>query len=249
MYQFFVPPENIQGNRVVITGEDVNHIKNVLRMKEGEEIAVSNGEDGKEYRCGILSLGEEILCELRFIKEDDIELPSKITLFQGLPKADKMELIVQKAVELGVYEVIPVSMKRCVVKLDDKKQKSKIARWQSIAEAAAKQSKRSIIPQVQSVMTMKQALAYAKEMDMVLVPYEMADDMAKTREIIDSIRPGMHIGFFIGPEGGFDEGEIQSAMDKGAVPITLGKRILRTETAGFTVLSILMYHLEEKNIE
>ena len=249
MYQFFVPPENIQGNRVVITGEDVNHIKNVLRMKEGEEIAVSNGEDGKEYRCGILELGEEILCELRFIKEDDIELPSKITLFQGLPKADKMELIVQKAVELGVYEVVPVSMKRCVVKLDDKKQKSKISRWQSIAEAAAKQSKRSIIPQVHSVMTMKQALAYAKEMDMVLVPYEMADDMAKTREIIESIKPGMHIGFFIGPEGGFDEGEIQSAMDEGAVPITLGKRILRTETAGFTVLSILMYHLEGKNIE
>lgn len=249
MYQFFVPPENIQGNRVVITGEDVNHIKNVLRMKEGEEIAVSNGEDGKEYRCGILELGEEILCELRFIKEDDIELPSKITLFQGLPKADKMELIVQKAVELGVYEVVPVSMKRCVVKLDDKKQKSKISRWQSIAEAAAKQSKRSIIPQVHSVMTMKQALAYAKEMDMVLVPYEMADDMAKTREIIESIKPGMHIGFFVGPEGGFDEGEIQSAMDEGAVPITLGKRILRTETAGFTVLSILMYHLEGKNIE
>ena len=249
MYQFFVPPENIQGNRVVITGEDVNHIKNVLRMKEGEEIAVSNGEDGKEYRCGILELGEEILCELRFIKEDDIELPSKITLFQGLPKADKMELIVQKAVELGVYEVVPVSMKRCVVKLDDKKQKSKISRWQSIAEAAAKQSKRSIIPLVHSVMTMKQALAYAKEMDMVLVPYEMADDMAKTREIIESIKPGIHIGFFIGPEGGFDEGEIQSAMDEGAVPITLGKRILRTETAGFTVLSILMYHLEGKNIE
>ena len=249
MYQFFVPPENIQGNRVVITGEDVNHIKNVLRMKEGEEIAISNGEDGKEYRCGILELGEEILCELRFIKEDDIELPSKITLFQGLPKADKMELIVQKAVELGVYEVVPVSMKRCVVKLDDKKQKSKISRWQSIAEAAAKQSKRSIIPQVHSVMTMKQALAYAKEMDMVLVPYEMADDMAKTREIIESIKPGIHIGFFIGPEGGFDEGEIQSAMDEGAVPITLGKRILRTETAGFTVLSILMYHLEGKNIE
>lgn len=249
MYQFFVPPENIHGNRVVITGEDVNHIKNVLRMKEGEEIAVSNGEDGKEYRCGILSLGEEILCELRFIKEDDIELPSKITLFQGIPKADKMELIVQKAVELGVFEVIPVSMKRCVVKLDDKKQKSKISRWQSIAEAAAKQSKRSIIPQVQSIMTMKQALAYAKEMDMILVPYEMADDMEKTREIINSIKPGMHIGFFIGPEGGFDEVEIQSAMDEGAVPITLGKRILRTETAGFTVLSILMYHLEGKNIE
>ena len=120
MYQFFVPSEHIQGNRIVITGDDVNHIKNVLRMKVGEEIAVSNGEDGREYRCGIEEMGEEIVCSLRFIKEDGVELPSKITLFQGLPKADKMELIVQKAVELGVYEVVPVSMTRCIVKLDAK---------------------------------------------------------------------------------------------------------------------------------
>ena len=249
MYQFFVPSENIQGNRVVISGEDVNHIKNVLRMRVGEEISVSNGQDGKEYRCGILELGEEILCELRFVKEDGVELPSKITLFQGLPKADKMELIIQKAVELGVYEVVPVSMKRCVVKLDDKKQKSKISRWQSIAEAAAKQSKRSIIPQVSAVMSFKQALAYAKEMDVVLVPYEMAEDMSKTREIIESIKPGQRIAFFIGPEGGFDEAEIEESLKGGAVPITLGRRILRTETAGLTVLSILMYHLEGKDIE
>ena len=249
MYQFFVPPGNIQGNRVVISGEDVNHIKNVLRMRVGEEISISNGEDGKEYRCGILELGEEIVCELRFIKEDGVELPSKITLFQGLPKADKMELIIQKAVELGVYEVMPVSMKRCVVKLDDKKQKSKISRWQSIAEAAAKQSKRGIIPQVSAVMAFKQALAYAKEMDIVLVPYEMAEDMPKTREIIESIKPGQRIGFFIGPEGGFDEAEIEEALGSGAMPVTLGKRILRTETAGLAVLSILMYQLEGKDIE
>ena len=249
MYQFFVEPSQIQGTRVIITGNDVNHIKNVLRMQPGEEIAVSNGEDGKEYRCGILELGEEIMCELRFVKEDGVELPSKITLFQGLPKADKMELIIQKAVELGVYEVVPVSMKRCVVKLDDKKQKSKISRWQSIAEAAAKQSKRSIIPQVSAVMSFKQALAYAKEMDVVLVPYEMAEDMSKTREIIESIKPGQRIAFFIGPEGGFDEAEIEESLKGGAVPITLGRRILRTETAGLTVLSILMYHLEGKDIE
>lgn len=249
MYQFFVPPENIRGNRIVISGEDVNHIKNVLRMKTGEEIAVSNGEDGKEYRCGILELGEEIVCELRFVKEDGVELPSRITLFQGLPKADKMEMIVQKAVELGVFEVVPVSMKRCVVKLDEKKQKSKITRWQSIAEAAAKQSKRSIIPQVSPVMTFKQALSYAKEMDIVLVPYEMAEDMSKTREIIGSITPGQRIGFFIGPEGGFDESEIENALKEGFAPITLGKRILRTETAGLTVLSVLMYQLEGKSIE
>lgn len=249
MYQFFVPCENIQGTRIVITGEDVNHIKNVLRMKAGEEIAVYNGEDGKEYRCGIESLGEEIVCSLRFIKENGVELPSKITLFQGLPKADKMEWIIQKAVELGVYEVVPVSMARCIVKLDDKKQRTKITRWQSIAEAAAKQSKRSIIPQITPVMTMKQALSYAKEMDMLFVPYELAEDMEKTRELFSQIKPGEHIGFFIGPEGGFEESEIAETLSAGAQPITLGKRILRTETAGMTVLSILMYHLEGKNIE
>ncbi len=249
MYQFFVPPENIQGNRILITGEDVNHIKNVLRMKVGEEIAVSNGEDGKEYRCGIVDIGEDILCELRFIKEDGVELPSKITLFQGLPKADKMEFIVQKAVELGVYEVVPVSMKRCVVKLDEKKQKNKIARWQSIAEAAAKQSKRNIIPQINPVMTMKQAISYAKEMDILFVPYELAEDMPKTRELFEAIKPGQHVGFFIGPEGGFDEEEIRETMEAGAQPITLGKRILRTETAGLAVLSVLMYQLEGRNIE
>ena len=249
MYQFFVPAENIQGKRIFITGDDVNHIKNVLRMKVGEEIAVSNGEDGKEYRCGIEEIGEEIVCSLRFIKEDGVELPSKITLFQGLPKADKMELIIQKAVELGVYEVVPVSMARSIVKLDDKKQKNKLARWQGISEAAAKQSKRSIIPQVQPVMTMKQALAYAMEMDMLFVPYELAEDMSKTRELFDKIVPGQHIGFFIGPEGGFDENEIALALENGAMPITLGKRILRTETAGMAVLSILMYQLEGRNIE
>lgn len=248
MHQFFVEPENIQGNKIVITGEDVNHIKNVLRMKVGDEIAVSNGVDGKEYRCGIVSISEEVLCELRFVKEDGVELPSKITLFQGLPKADKMELIVQKAVELGVYEIVPVSMGRCIVKLDEKKQKSKISRWQGIAESAAKQSKRRIVPQVTSVMSMKEACKYASEMDIVLVPYELAEDMPKTRELIEAIKPGQKIGFFIGPEGGFEEMEIALAVEAGAKPITLGKRILRTETAGFTVLSILMYHLEGRDI-
>ena len=161
MYQFFVEPSQIQGTRVIITGSDVNHIKNVLRMQPGEEIAVSNGEDGKEYRCGIEELNEEeVVCTLRFVKEDGVELPSKIYLFQGLPKADKMELIVQKAVELGVYEIIPVATKRAVVKLDEKKAKSKIARWQTISEAAAKQSKRRIVPEIHSVMSFKEAVAY-----------------------------------------------------------------------------------------
>ena len=245
MYQFFVEPSQMQGNRVVITGKDFNHIKNVLRMKTGEELAVSNGTDGKEYRCGIEEFTEdEVICTLRFVKEDALELPAKVYLFQGLPKADKMELIIQKAVELGVYQVIPVSCKRAVVKLDEKKAKSKIARWQGIAEAAAKQSKRGIIPEVKDVMTMKQAIAYSRQCQVKLIPYELAEGMEKTKEIISSLKPGEDVAIFIGPEGGFEEAEVQAAMESGIVPITLGKRILRTETAGMTVLSWIMYQLE-----
>ena len=247
MYQFFVEPCQINESdkSVIIMGGDVNHIKNVLRMKVGEEIAVSNGQDGKEYRCGIVSLEEtQIRCELRFIKEDGVELPVKVYLFQGLPKADKMELIVQKAVELGVYQIIPVETKRCVVKLDEKKAKSKIARWQGIAEAAAKQSKRGIIPQVAEVCSFAQAVKMAAEMEVRLIPYELAEGMDRTREIIGSLQPGQSVAVFIGPEGGFDEAEIQLALAQQIEPITLGKRILRTETAGFTVLSWIVYQME-----
>lgn len=245
MYRFFVEPSQIQDKRIVITGRDVNHIKNVLRMKIGEEIAVSNGLDSREYRCGIEEYTEdEVICTLRFIKEDGVELPSKIYLFQGLPKADKMELVIQKAVELGVYEVIPVAAKRCVVKLDDKKAAAKISRWQGIAEAAAKQSKRSVIPTVHDVMSMGEAIAYAKDMDVRLIPYELAEDMGHTKALIEAVSAGSSIAVFIGPEGGFEESEVQAAVSAGIEPITLGRRILRTETAGMTVLSWLMYQLE-----
>lgn len=245
MYQFFVEPSQIMGKRIVIQGSDVNHIKNVLRMRVGEEIAVSNGVDGREYRCGIEEFtADEVICSLRFIKEDGVELPSKIYLFQGLPKADKMELIVQKAVELGAYEIIPVAAKRCVVKLDEKKAAGKRSRWQGIAEAAAKQSKRGIIPQIREVMSMKQAIAFAQQMDVRLIPYELAEDMGHTRELIGAVRPGQSVAIFIGPEGGFEETEIQEALQAGIEPITLGRRILRTETAGMTVLAWLGYLLE-----
>lgn len=247
MYQFFVEPHqiNVNDKSVIIAGGDVNHIKNVLRMKIGEEIAVSNGQDGKEYRCGIVAFEEtQVRCELRFIKEDGVELPVKVYLFQGLPKADKMELIIQKAVELGVHQIIPVAAKRCVVKLDDKKAKSKIARWQGIAEAAAKQSKRGIIPQVADVCTFAQAVKMAAEMDVRLIPYELADGMERTREIIGSLQPGQNVAIFIGPEGGFEDAEIKQAMECRIEPITLGKRILRTETAGFTILSWIVYQME-----
>lgn len=245
MYQFFVEPGQIQGRRIIITGSDVNHIRNVLRMKPGEEIAVSNGTDGREYRCGIESFTEdEVICSLRFVKEDGVELPSRIFLFQGLPKADKMELIVQKAVELGAYEVIPVAARRCVVRLDEKKASSRISRWQGIAEAAAKQSRRGIIPQVHPVMNMREAVAYARTMEVKLIPYELAENMGHTKEILEAVKPGTDIAVFIGPEGGFEQEEIELAMAAGIEPVTLGRRILRTETAGLTVLSWLMYHLE-----
>lgn len=238
-------PEQIQDKTIVITGGDVNHIKNVLRMQPGDEIAVSNGVDGKEYRCGIAEFrDDQVICTLRFVKEDGLELPSRVYLFQGLPKADKMELIIQKAVELGAYQVIPVAMKRSVVKLDTKKAKGKLARWQAIAEAAAKQSKRRIVPEVASVMTMREAVGYARNMQVKCIPYELAEGMAHTRELIESIEPGQEVAVFIGPEGGFEESEIQLAMEAGIIPVTMGKRILRTETAGFTMLSWIMYQLE-----
>lgn len=246
MYQFFVEPDQIQGKRIVITGSDVNHIKNVLRMRVGEEIAVSNGSDGKEYRCGIEAFTEEeVFCSLRFVKEDGLELPARVTLFQGLPKADKMEFIVQKMVELGVYRIVPVATKRAVVKLDEKKAKAKTARWQAIAEAAAKQSRRRIVPEVGAVCSVKEALSQAAAMDLKLIPYELSEGMEKTRELIQKALPGQEIAVFIGPEGGFEEEEVSMAAEAGFVPVTLGKRILRTETAGLTVMAWLMYQLEQ----
>lgn len=245
MYQFFVEPGQIQGKRAVIRGGDVNHIKNVLRMKPGDELALSNGTDGKEYRVGIVSLGEdEIECELRFIKEDAIELPCRVYLFQGLPKGDKMELIIQKAVELGACQVIPVAMARSVVRLDEKKAAAKVKRWQTISEAAAKQSKRGIIPDVPKVMTYQEALAYAKDMEVKLLPYELAEGMERTKKLIEGISPGQRVAILIGPEGGFAPEEVVLAEQAGFEAVTLGKRILRTETAGMALLSILMYHLE-----
>lgn len=251
MYHFFVEPSQINDRHILITGDDVNHIKNVIRLKVGDEISVSNGVDGREYRCGITEISDlEVVCTLRFIKEEGVELPAKVFLFQGLPKGDKMEFIIQKMVELGVHEIIPVAMKRCVVKLDAKKAAAKTARWQSIAEAAAKQSRRAIVPRVHAVLNYQEALLYAEHMDVKLVPYEMegildgASGMEGTRQLIDHIESGQSVAIFIGPEGGFEACEIQEAIDCGMKPVTLGRRILRTETAGMTVMAWILYQLE-----
>ena len=244
MYRFFVEKEQIGEKTIRIIGSDVNHIRNVLRMKPGEEILISDGEK-KEYHCEIKTLDPEYVEALiMFVKEEGLELPSKVYLFQGLPKNDKMELIIQKAVELGVYAVVPVATKRAVGKLDDKKEAKKLVRWQSISESAAKQAKRLIIPEVMPVMSFKEAVAFSQTMDVRLIPYELAENMAYTRQVLSQIKPGQSIGIFIGPEGGFAEEEVELALNSGMETITLGKRILRTETAGMTVLSILMYLLE-----
>lgn len=245
MQHFFVTTDQVHGDQITIQGSDVNHLRNVLRMKIGEQLYVSDG-DNQKYLCEIETYeSDQAVLKICEQEQNDTELESKIYLFQGLPKGDKMELIIQKAVELGVYQVIPVSMKRCVVKLDEKKAAKKVSRWQEIARGAAKQSGRGIVPGIADVMTYADALSFAKELDVLLVPYELADGMERTRQIISSIRPGQSIGIFIGPEGGFEKDEVERAVDLGAKEITLGKRILRTETAGLTTLSILMYHLEQ----
>ena len=248
MFHFFVEQNqiNIEAKTVCVVGTDVNHMKNVLRMKVGEDVAISNGVDGQTYYCKVAVLdAESITLSIEEIVEGDAELPSQVYIFQGLPKADKMELIIQKNVELGVHTIVPVATKRCVVKLDDKKAKSKIQRWQQIAEAAAKQSKRAVIPTISDVMSFKEALNFVKDFDIKVIPYEHAENMAKTKEILQKVKPGQKIAIFIGPEGGFEESEVDTALTAGVEPITLGKRILRTETAGFTIMSWIMYLLEE----
>lgn len=245
MYHFFVAPEQIGEKEIRIEGSDVNHIKNVLRMKPGEEVRLCTGQDENDYYCELVEIAEDYVCaKILRIEENCMELPSRLYLFQGLPKSDKMELIIQKAVELGVYEVIPVATKRAVVKLDAKKEAAKIKRWNAISESAAKQSKRMIIPEVTGVMSFKEAIAYAKKLDVKLIPYELADDMEKTRGLLNAIQPGQSIGIFIGPEGGFEEAEVDLALENNVQPVTLGKRILRTETAGMTLLAALMLQLE-----
>ncbi len=227
-----------------ITGPDVNHIRNVLRMSPGEKIRISNGKD-RDYLCAVLSAEEDRVTAEILEREESTELPARIWLFQGLPKSDKMELIIQKAVELGVYCIVPVATRRAVVKLDRKKEEAKRRRWNAISESAAKQSKRLIIPEVREVMSFSDACRLASSFDRNFIPYEKAEGMEKTREELRAVGSGMEMGVFIGPEGGFDEEEIRTAMEAGIRPITLGKRILRTETAGLYVLSVLGFLLED----
>ncbi len=248
MKHFFTGSENIiekdKKTFALIVGSDVNHIKNVLRMEEGDDLLVSDGI-GNDYICKVVSISdEEVWCKVTTKKFSGSELKSKIYLFQGLPKADKFEHIIQKSVELGVYGIIPVALSRSVVKYDDKKSKSKIERWQKISESAAKQSQRGIIPQVFNIVSLEEALEMAKNINVKLIPYENFMDMSSTKAILNDIVPGQSIGILVGPEGGFSEEEVSKANEAGFTSISLGSRILRTETAPLMLLSILSFNLE-----
>ena len=248
MHNFFVDNSKKQGDRYFISGVDYNHIINVLRMGVGDTFLVSS--EGKSDLCEIESWNDTTVTA-HIVKEDyqNTELPLQIYLFQGLPKSDKMEFIIQKAVELGVYAIIPTEMNRCVVKLDEKKKKSKVLRWQSISESAAKQSKRNYIPKVFDVLSYKQALQMASELDLLLVPYENEDGMAATKKSLEKLQSIKSVGILIGSEGGFEESEIELAKEIGGEVISLGKRILRTETAAITSVAMCMLNAEMNSKE
>lgn len=243
MYQFFVEDSQVGKDFITITGADVNHIKNVLRMKPGEDVRISS-EGGHDYACRVLEVTDTFV-QLTILDDqiESTELANPVFLFQALPKGDRMEYVIQKAVELGVHEIIPVAMKYCVVKLDEKKAQAKVRRWQAIAQSAAKQAKRSRVPVVRPVMDFASAALYAMECDCRLVPYENECGMQAAAKALGSIRRGESISVIIGPEGGFAPEEIEALRDKMQV-ISLGRRILRTDTAAAVMLAALMLRIE-----
>lgn len=247
MPRFFVKTEQINQPYIYIKNEDVNHIKNVLRKKVEDKIEVCNQETGDAYLCEIEQLDDNEILTKVIEKLNETETNIKIDIYQGLPKAEKMELIIQKSVELGVNSIIPVSLKRCVVKLEGKDQNKKIERWQKIAESAAKQCGRNIIPKIENIIKIKQFEELSKNYDSLIVAYENEKEYTLKQEIQkikQSNKKELKIAVVIGPEGGLAEEEIETLKNYGANIVTLGKRILRTETVALNILSILMYELE-----
>ena len=250
MPKFFVDDNQVTEEKIKITGNDVNHIKNVLRKKQSDILTICNTSNKKDYLCEILKIEENFIeCEIKEEIQNYVESNIHVTIMQGLPKADKMELIIQKSVELGVYDITPVEMKRCVVKLNDKDKQKKINRWQKISEVAAKQSGRNIIPHINSIINIKNICNLLKEYDIVLVAYEKENkttikEALKNLKEVHNNNDEIKIAVIIGPEGGIDEEEIEILQKNGARTITLGKRILRTETASLNILSNIMYELD-----
>jgi len=245
MPRFFVKKEQIENKIITIIGEDVKHIKNVLRKQIGDNIEVCNQDTGLAYRCEILEIKEEQIINKIFEEITSIKEKIKIDIYQGLPKADKMELIIQKSVELGANAIIPVEMKRCVVKLDSKSESKKIERWQKIAESAAKQSGRNTIPEIRSMVKVEDIVKLKDEYDSMIVCYENEKENHIKNELKKlKNKQELRIAVIIGPEGGLEEKDVEELKRNGASIVTLGNRILRTETVALSLLSIITYELE-----
>ena len=247
MPRFFVKTEQINRNEIIIIGEDVNHIKNVLRKKIGDKLEICNQETGTTFECEIAEINEAEI-KNHIISENKMT-NSKILvdIFQGLPKAEKMELIIQKSVELGVNAIIPVKMQRCVVKLDMKSENKKIERWQKISESAAKQSGRNSIPQIHKIIKIEEISKLKNEYDIIIICYENEKENNIKKEIQklkQNKKQEIRIAIVIGPEGGLEENEVKYLEKEGAKIVTLGNRILRTETVALNILSIIMYEFE-----
>lgn len=248
MYKFFVEENQIKDTKIQITGEDVNHIKNVLRLQKNEEIQVCNTDTLKSYITKIIELNNdnitvEVLEECNETTEPNISLH----IFQGLPKQEKMETIIQKATEIGVNDITPVKMERCVVKLDEKTEIKKVERWQKIAEVAAKQSKRDKIPTIHSCINLKSIYEKLKEYDIVIMAYEEERENSIKQVLKQLPRNGqLKIAIIIGPEGGIAKEEVNLLSELPNIKVvTLGKRILRTETAPLVLASVIMYEFDE----
>ncbi|TCP53310.1 16S rRNA (uracil1498-N3)-methyltransferase [Tumebacillus sp. BK434] len=244
MQRYFVEPEGIQGDRVTITGDDVKHIVRVMRMEPGDEVIVCDGV-GHAYRVELTGLGsEQVTGRIAERLAGTSEARVKITLAQGLPKGDKMDLIVQKGTEAGISRFLPVEMARCIVQYDNKKEQKRRERWQKIAKEAAEQAHRTIIPSVGVGMTFKQLLNHLDGFDLVIVPYE-GEKARGLRDVLQEHGQPEHICVVIGPEGGIADGEIEAALAAGAIPVTLGPRIMRTETAGLVAAACICYQFGE----
>ena len=245
MPRFFVKTNQINNDNIDIIGEDVKHIKNVLRKQIGDKIEVCNQDTGDSYKCEIENFSEDEIKTNIIEKLTNIQERVEVDIYQGLPKSDKMELIIQKSVELGANAIIPVNMKRCVVKLEGKDESKKIDRWQKIAESAAKQCGRSFIPEVKHLANVKDICNLINEYDAIIVAYENEKDNTLKSELKKLNSENLKIGIVIGPEGGFEESDVNILRENGARIVTLGNRILRTETVSLNVLSIVMYEFEQ----
>lgn len=247
MPKFFIKNNQVKGEYIDITGDDVNHIKNVLRLKIDDCIQVCNSDTGNNYKAQIVSVEKSnIKCSIIEKLNSTVESNVYIHILQGLPKADKMELIIQKCTELGVQEITPVNMERSIVKLNPKDETKKVQRWQKIAEVAAKQSGRDKITQINNIVKFKDIFNVLKDYDAFLVAYEKEKENTLKKELIKLKGVSSpKVAVLIGPEGGIDDEEIKVLKTNNTKIITLGKRILRTETAPLAISSIIQYELEK----